>query len=290
MTSITEKNLLERLCADSPEFARLYREAKESSAQVSNTAPRVMVCGLLKAGKSSLLNALTGNLEQEYFETKASRATTVVAELMAQGVMYVDTPGLDATAADDEEAWRGLVSADQLIFVHNLRIAALDIKEAAFLKELLRRRPAVKRHMVVALSHVESAEDDKEARLADLRSSFGAVLGFCPTLISTSYIRHRKGTLENKPALVAHGGMAELQDSLKLLHESGAGDWLAARTVRDRERHVQMGQLMNEIITRKQDRLTVLQEKRTQQFFRLREDFSSVVKNMRERFQHYETI
>ena len=284
MKTTTEKNLLECLYAESVEFARLHRETLTLDTQSADDKPRVIVCGLLKAGKSSLLNALSGHIEPGHFATKASRATTKVAELTSDGVTYVDTPGLDATVEDDEEAWRGLASADQLVFVHSLRIAALDVKEVEFLQQLLQRRPDCRQHMVVAFSHAESADDDREERLTHLRASLTAVLGFCPALIPTSCSRHRRGVLESKPALLALSGIAALQHSLSLVRASG--DWLAARAARDRRKRRQLGQLLNLAIVKRQVLLQGLQDIRTQQFSHLHDDFAHIAGHLRERLEH----
>lgn len=286
MKTTIEKNLLECLYAESVEFARLHRETLEHGAQAVDNKPRVIVCGLLKAGKSSLLNALSGQIEPEHFATKASRATTKVAELTSDGVTYVDTPGLDATVEDDEEAWRGLASADQLVFVHSLRIATLDVKEVEFLQQLLQRRPDCQQHMVVALSHAESADDDREERLTHLRASLTSLLGFCPALIPTSCSRHRRGVLENKPALLALSGIAALQYSLSLVRASG--DWRAARVARDRRKRRQLSQLLNLAIVQRQILLQGLQDIRAQQFSHLRDDFGNIVRHLRERLEQIE--
>jgi tRNA U34 5-carboxymethylaminomethyl modifying GTPase MnmE/TrmE len=275
-----ESRLFSDLCTDSPEFARLYRESQESATQPHCKEPRVMVCGLLKAGKSSLLNALTGHLAQEYFATGASRATTCVAELNLNGVIYVDTPGLDANADDDVEAWRGLASADQLVFVHSLRIASLDTQEVNFLVELLRREPDLQQRLVVALTHAESAEDAKESRLAVLRDCLETTLGFCPTLITTSFTRHRRGMLENKPALLALSGVGQLHQRLA---EMRAADLQGLRLARDALRRHQLAGLLDKAISKRMQLLKSLQADRTKGFSRLQDDLSAFVNHLRAR-------
>jgi len=285
---MTEPQMMQRLCDESAEFARLCQETKAQAARTLSKLPRVLACGLLKAGKSSLLNALTGNLAHEFFATKASRSTTQVAELTVAEVTYVDTPGLDACAADDQEAWRGLEGADQLLFVHDLRVAALDVMEAAFLKELQRRRPDVQRQLLVVLTHAESAATDVDARLADLGVSLKKVLGFRPTMVCTSFTRHRKGVLEHKPTLVAKSGMADVLAHLSHLRHQN--DWLASRSVRQTCRQQQLAALVTQATSQRQHELQGLQQARAQLFGYLHNDFGNFLGCLRERLASYERI
>jgi GTP-binding protein EngB required for normal cell division len=284
-----EQNIIDlKLAYSDPEFARIHSEMLINENISLDDLPRVVVCGLLKAGKSSLLNALTNNLEDEYFKTKASRATTTVEELICDGVIYVDTPGLDANSDDDKEAWRGFVNGDQFIFVHNLRIAALDSKEADFLKELHRRRPDISQNMLVALTNVESVEDDIEERKLALQSNLVATLGFCPTLMLTSYTRQLKGVSENKQALIALSGISQLQQKLSSMRS--INNLKTTRSSRNAFMRQQLCDLLCLAIKKRQDEKNALQDFRNKAFSCLHKDLCVFINNLRERLSHYKTI
>ena len=72
----------------------------------------IVTWGLMNAGKSSLLNMLTQHIEQEFFKTNDFRETTEVCAYEADQYIYLDTPGLDANAADNLEALKGIKKAD----------------------------------------------------------------------------------------------------------------------------------------------------------------------------------
>lgn len=283
-----ETTLTQRLCNESAEFSRLYEETKANAMRPAADTPRVLACGLLKAGKSALLNALTGNLTQEYFATKASRATTKIAELTVNCVTYVDTPGVDACAADDQEAWTGIQTADVFLFVHNSRIGALDVAEATFLQELQRRRRNLNQHFLVALTHLETTDTDIETRATDLGQSMQKVLGFSPTIVPTSFTRYHKGMLENKPTMVATSGMSQLQEQLrKTLSQT---DWCTTRTTQKTHQQNQMQTLLTQAIAQRQKEVTDLQQAQAKLFKHLHQDLNGFVASLRQRLALYEQI
>ncbi len=69
---------------------------------------RLVACGLLCAGKSSLLNALIDQHSPECFGTGGGRTTrdckAYIARFADDDCRFVDTPGLDADDSDDETA------------------------------------------------------------------------------------------------------------------------------------------------------------------------------------------
>src|SRR5690606_2928495 len=74
----------------------------DANLKALQDTPIVANAGLLKAGKSSLFNAISG--QQEKFATGAARCTTVQQALAMNGFQLVDTPGLDANDTDTAEA------------------------------------------------------------------------------------------------------------------------------------------------------------------------------------------
>ena len=64
--SVEAMQLAARLSTESPEFARLWNDLQRHKKTADRREPEVVVCGLLKAGKSSLLNVITGHVADEY--------------------------------------------------------------------------------------------------------------------------------------------------------------------------------------------------------------------------------
>lgn len=209
---VPDDDLLIQLTEQHPEFYRLRTELAE--AKSLGSVPRIAVCGLMNAGKSALLNGLTGHIETEVFETKEIRATTQLQTLDHEGRLYLDTPGIDACDEDDRLAWLGLANADVILFVHNLRTATLEQIETAFLSELKRRRPDLERHLVVVLTHVESVTQREVCEQAIgkiLQSLFGTV----PATFATSFSTLRNGVRKGSARLLELSGFDPLREHLQ---------------------------------------------------------------------------
>ncbi|QNA89306.1 hypothetical protein G4G28_14030 [Massilia sp. Dwa41.01b] len=171
----------------------------------------IAACGLMNAGKSYLLNMLTMHLEQEFFRTADIRETAENAHFESDRYTYLDTPGLDANALDDEEAWSGLKQADVVLFVHQPQ-GELEAVEADFLRTLAAARGSdAGASILVVLTKADKARpDDLDAIEARIRRQCADELGFEAQVWRVSGKRYRTGLLEGEPALVAASGMDAL--------------------------------------------------------------------------------
>lgn len=198
--------------------AALLAELRDARATLG-VPFRVAACGLLNAGKSSLLNALTDRVEAEVFATGAARTTTASKVLRRGGVDYVDTPGLDATAQDDEVAWRAIREADLLMFVHDPQTGELHGAEIDFLSQLAASAGAggsLSERLIVVLTHLDSWGDAMDATASAVARQVEARLGFVPRLFSVSSVSYRRGRREGKAKLVGHSGVPALREHLQL--------------------------------------------------------------------------
>lgn len=191
--------------------------AYESAIAAKAEPIRITTCGLLKAGKSSLLNALTDRLETEFFATGAVRTTVRNKTLSYQNFVFVDTPGLDATEEDDKEAWNALSTADVLLFVHNPGIGELDKSEVNFLSALA-SQPGVNKgledRLVVILTWLESNEEVIDAIAQKVQSQIKICLGIEPQLFKISFTSYQEGKLKNKQKLVDYSRIPVLQQHI----------------------------------------------------------------------------
>ncbi len=180
-------------------------------------ALRITSCGLLKAGKSSLLNALTDHLETELFATGAARTTVRNQTLSHQDFVFIDTPGLDATTEDDGEAWAGLNQADVLLFVHHPGTGELHREEMDFLANLARQpgaRQTLAQRMVVVLSHLDTMSHEIAAIEKRVLEQIRTLTGSQPRCFRVSFTSYKKGMLQKKSALVEYSGIPALRSYL----------------------------------------------------------------------------
>jgi tRNA U34 5-carboxymethylaminomethyl modifying GTPase MnmE/TrmE len=103
--------------ADTPDSALLLGLMSEARERVGASAPlRVAVIGEFSAGKSSLISALTG----AEIEIDADVCTAETVEYPWQGIILVDTPGIQAhedNTDHDRIAREATVGADLVLFV-----------------------------------------------------------------------------------------------------------------------------------------------------------------------------
>ncbi len=215
MTNANLSSQIESILAQVKDF-------QDNAAQGGNREPRVAVFGLLKAGKSSLLNVLTGHYspDDEVFVTGAVRATVENKSLSYQGISYRDTPGLDANVGDTKEAKSGIRDVDIVLFVHNAH-SELDYAERNYLQELAQQMgDRINVDLLVVLSQIDQTPEYEQVKEV-VESQLNAI-GITPEIFCVSSTIFAKGSLENKQLLVKASGIKALQDKLGSIKEGFA--------------------------------------------------------------------
>lgn len=93
--------------------------------------------GRMNHGKSSLLNSLTGKMD-DFFEVQDRRTTVKNKEYeYEKNIYFIDTPGLNAHDKDDREAIKAYKKANLILFVHNLSVGDIRKEEVNDLKTIL---------------------------------------------------------------------------------------------------------------------------------------------------------
>ena len=106
-------------------LARLEKGVREAASRLASDAERINVinAGRMNHGKSSLLNSI---MDSDVFKVNDVRETVVNRrELYRDSIFLTDTPGLEADAEDDSEAFNVYSNANFILFVHTLRIGEL---------------------------------------------------------------------------------------------------------------------------------------------------------------------
>ena len=172
--------------------------------------PRVVVCGMLKAGKSSLLNSLFEDVEDTTFKVGATRTTMKNQRLLKNGICFIDTPGLEANKEDTDEAKAVYPTADLLLFVHTGE-RELIIQELEFLKSLTQTNSGIERRLIAVISHCDLANDHLDELKTSVSGQIEQVLGHSVPLFSVSNSRYRKGIQTGKEKLRELSGIDELR-------------------------------------------------------------------------------
>lgn len=93
--------------------------------------------GLYSSGKSSLFNALLGQIKNERFPVGAIPTTKAGdKEKISEYVEIIDTPGIDATYEDDKVAIDMLMESDIILMTHNIKMGMLNQSEYTWIENI----------------------------------------------------------------------------------------------------------------------------------------------------------
>jgi uncharacterized protein ACIAD1443 len=186
-----------------------------------DTQPNVVCIGAYNHGKSSLLNALTKSYDNTLFKVADKRETTQNKCHEFDGVIYTDTPGLNATSEDDSMALDAVINSDVNIFVHSQLDGELGKKEMEYLQNLASKHCTSQMLIdktIFVMNHIETLCDHevqkaKQRFIQQIKEAFG----FKPILLTAKTTSYTKGMLENKAILAKQSGIKEIKDQISNL-------------------------------------------------------------------------
>ncbi|GIW95156.1 MAG: hypothetical protein KatS3mg110_3197 [Pirellulaceae bacterium] len=130
-----------------------YMNTRRPSQCEPQGGATITVCaiGLPNSGKSALLAVLTGNTDK-FRSGPAPGTTAVITRYESDGVLWLDTPGLDNGFESDRKVIEEVYRADLILWCHSLRMGELHRTEVSFLQSLLDHGVA-SRNVSIALTH-----------------------------------------------------------------------------------------------------------------------------------------
>jgi len=264
------------------QLARIQQEL-ESLGNSLGQPPVIANMGLLKAGKSTLFNALTG--EKGLFATADIRCTIEQQRHEALGFQFVDTPGLDANEQDTAAAEEVLKRANIVLFVHSITNGEMDRDELGALKDLCGYFPNPeirKRSLVPVLTKCEGvAEETVEQIKGKILKQWIEAAGVEPSQIfmvrSETYFG---GKEKNQPKLVEHSNIPAL-----LHHIKSELEYLEAThvdLVRDRANSliVESQELALALAKTKEDEMKQVEKTNGRYIRKIREEFNELAESI----------
>ena len=204
----------------SSRFIKQYNRRQRLSKKI------IVNAGLLKAGKSSLLNALTG---ENQFATNVIRATVENQWVETDEYILLDTPGLDATDEDTGVALKGYEDADIILFVHNVQEGEFTQTEIDSIRQIaaLFGEPSYFfQNSVLVLTHKDQDEEHIEESKTKIQEQCAEIFGTTfAQVCCVDSVGYMKGLTENKKLLMQDSGIDDLKAAVKELADTTCGLW-----------------------------------------------------------------
>lgn len=194
-----------------PELARRWKDVQDfEAATAEGGEPRVVVCGMLKAGKSSLLNSLFDDPSNQHFPTARNRKTMTNQSEVRNGICFIDTPGLDYNNKDTEEAKAAYAGADLLLFVHN-GSKELEEGQLVFLRELHDMHDDLEDRIFFVITSKEESGAELEALKDKISEKVMERCAFSPEIFAVENTSYRS----DKEKVRASSGITELRSAIE---------------------------------------------------------------------------
>lgn len=194
------------------------RELVEALKFSQNIKPIVLCMGIYNSGKSSLLNALIDDFENETFKVADKRETLETKSVEHRGIIYTDTPGLNAKPDDDKKALGDEFMSDVNIFLHSLSGGELKKDEIGYLHSLINELNSVKSFFgktIFVINHIEEkSDDDIQRAIEKIKEQIQSEFGANAKVFSIETLSYVDGNLQNDTELIKCSGINELKEQI----------------------------------------------------------------------------
>lgn len=266
------KNLIELLNKHLPDSELDNLIYFEEQLNQKDSMVKIVVFGSYNAGKSSLLNSLTNQLENEYFPTADVPQTRVNKTFEMDSVCFIDTPGLDVNDDDTQQAKMGSLEGDVVIFVHKLTSGSLQQHDLDAMKAVYQQH-GDSSSVLFVVTACEGAKPDGEI-IKELKHQIGEHLSPDIPISLVSNTLYKRGIIENKPKFVEFSNVEQLKRELNETVISVSTSLEAKRT---KKLHRQYESYLAVIKARR-----VLLEKEKQQYTEREKTFVSAVQKLKQ--------
>jgi small GTP-binding protein len=198
---------------------------KELIESLKDFTPTIVCTGLLNAGKSTLLNALIGDNDNQTFKVADIRETTAKKQISVANLTYIDTPGLDANDNDTKVVYEAINSADIVLFVHNINTGELDKSEVTFLKDALKHHPNPKDFLstiIFVLTKKDNLDPSEEEHTISeiskkIEKQIQDIFIELPIIVVVSAEVYQEALKENSPPLLQYSNVSTLKKHIDIL-------------------------------------------------------------------------
>ena len=194
---------------------------QDLKAELDNKLINVTCMGLYNHGKSSLLNVLIDDFDEQTFKVADKRETAENKSVAHNQFNYIDTPGLNAKENDDKKVMDVVKKSNINLFVHNINTGEFVGKEVDFFNAINKHwqdPQAFIESTIFVLSRKDGVTDEVlEQGRARMQAQIKQYFGCEAIMIAVAAKSYQKGAKENKSMLIKDSGIDELKTCLAKL-------------------------------------------------------------------------
>ncbi|MDX9901058.1 MAG: dynamin family protein [Aliarcobacter sp.] len=267
------------------------KELNKLKQSLNDTKVRVTCIGQYNNGKSSLLNALIRDKNNETFKVSDNRETILNKTLEYNNMIFVDTPGLNVQNNDDMEAMEAIKSSDINLFIHNINNGELNEVENDFLKNILKYWDNNIEDFIFSTIFVLTKTDelqneqDKQKTIKKISQQINDIFGLEASIIAISSSDLLEGIRHNENELIEESNILDLENKLEYLSISLKDKITKIKQQRLMSHYDNLIKQLNDLLKEKNDSLNAIRNEKIERIKNLTEDVSMIEITLKNKYE-----
>lgn len=267
------------------------KELNKLKKSLNDTKIRVTCIGQYNNGKSSLLNALIRDKNNETFKVSDNRETISNKTLEYNNMIFVDTPGLNVQNNDDMEAMEAIKSSDINLFIHNINNGELNEVENIFLNNVLKYWDNNIEDFIFSTIFVLTKTDelqneqDKQKTIKKISQQINDIFRLDASIVAISSSDFLEGIRHNENELVEESNILNLENKLEYLSVSLKDKITKIKQQRLMSYYDNLIKQLNYLSKEKNDSLNVIRNKKIKRMKNLTEDVSRIETTLKNKYE-----
>ncbi len=267
------------------------KELNKLNQSLYDTKIRVTCIGQYNNGKSSLLNALIRDKNNETFKVSDNRETILNKTLEYNNMIFVDTPGLNVQDTDDMKAMEAIKSSDINLFIHNINNGELNEVENDFLKNILKYWDNNIEDFIFSTIFVLTKTDelqneqDKQKTIKKISQQINDILRLEASIITISSSNFLEGIKHNENELIEESNILDLENKLEYLSISLKDKITKIKQQRLMSHYDNLIKQLNDLLKEKNDSLNAIRNEKIERIKKLTEDVSMIEITLKNKYE-----
>lgn len=277
-------------------YQKDIEELNKLKQSLNDTKIRVTCIGQYNNGKSSLLNALIKDKNNETFKVSDNRETISNKTLEYNNMIFVDTPGLNVQNNDDVEAIKAIKSSDINLFVHNINNGELNEVENIFLNNVLKYWDNNIEDFVFStifvLTKIDELQNeyDKQKTIKKVSQQINDIFGLESSIIAISSSDFLEGIRHDERELIEESNILNLEMELENLSISLKNKITKIKQQRVMSHYDNLIKKLNHLLEKKNDSLNAIRNEKIERMKNLTEDISRIETTLKNKYERLKEL